>query len=76
MVLGANERDELAYALTESDFDAVERDGFRAKWTVDDTAVTVENLDTGEITTYDAEDLVRAASDQEVHNARNPVDDA
>lgn len=67
---GQGDRDRLAHELTESDFDAVERDGFRAEWTREDTAVAVEDLETGETVVYDAEGLVRAASDREVRNAR------
>lgn len=67
---GEGDRDRLAYDLARTDFDAVERDGYRAEWTREDTAVSVADADTGETVVYDAEDLVRAASDREVRNAR------
>jgi hypothetical protein len=73
MALGDGDRDELAYELAQTDFDAVERDGLRAEWSADNTAVTVVALDSGEETVYNGEDLVRAASDTEVRNARNPT---
>lgn len=67
---GESDRDRLAYDLAQTDFDAVERDGYRAEWTREDTAVSVTDPETGETAVYDAEDLVRAASDREVRNAR------
>jgi hypothetical protein len=70
MSIGDDERDRLAHDLTETDFDAVERDGFRATWTEDDARVEVRDMDTDETVVYDAEDLVRATSDTEVRNAR------
>jgi len=72
MTLGADERDALAYDLVQTDFDAVERGGLRAVWTADNTSVVVEALDGDERREYSGDDLVRAASDQEVENARNP----
>jgi hypothetical protein len=72
MTMGADESDALAYDLVQTDFDAVERDGLRAAWTADNTTVVVAELDNGDRREYDGEDLVRAASDQEVQNARNP----
>ncbi|MFB6166240.1 MAG: hypothetical protein ABEJ31_13860 [Haloarculaceae archaeon] len=69
--MGADERDALAYDLVQSDFDAVERGGYRAAWTDDDTAVVVSSLVDDARRRYDAEDLVRAASDREVENARD-----
>jgi hypothetical protein len=73
MSLGTTDRDRLAYDLAQSDFDAVERDGYRAEWTADNTAVVVRDQATGDELVYDGEDLVRAASDQEVQNARNEL---
>lgn len=67
---GEDDRDRLAYDLARTDFDAVEREGYRPEWTREDTAVSVADLGTGEAVVYDAEDLVRAASDREVRNAR------
>jgi hypothetical protein len=71
MTLGENEADEIAYALAQTDFDAVERDGLRAAWSGDGTVVRVSELDDGDELEYDAEDLVRATSDREVSHARN-----
>jgi hypothetical protein len=70
--LGTDEFDRLAFDLVRSDpeFDAVERDGYRARWTDDDARVVVEAPDTGRTVAYSGEDLVIAASDQEVENAR------
>ena len=73
MTMGTDETDVLAYELVQTDFDAVERGGLRAAWTDDNTRVIVEDLDTGASQEYDGEDLVRAESDQEVENARNPA---
>jgi len=70
MSLGEDTRDALAYDLVQSDFDAVERDGYRAVWAADNTTVVVTDIDTGETERYKAEDLLRAASDREVRNAR------
>jgi hypothetical protein len=82
MSYGDDDADRLAYDLAHSEFDAVERGGLRAAWSEDGTRVTVEALD-GEETDatlagdasveYNAEDLVRAESDPEVRNARNPT---
>ncbi|WP_439027125.1 hypothetical protein [Haloarchaeobius sp. DT45] len=71
MTLGETEADVLAYELTQTDFDAVERGGYRAEWNVEGSAVRVTELGTDETVEYNAEDLVRATSDQEVENARN-----
>ena len=70
MSLGKDAPDALAYDLVQSDFDAVERDGYRAVWTADNTTVVVSDLDTGDARRYDAEGLLRAASDREVASAR------
>lgn len=70
MSLGEDPRDRLAYDLTETEFDAVERDGFRAEWTEDDRYVLVTAVEHDEEVVYEAEDLVRAASNKEVENAR------
>lgn len=73
MAHGDDERDRLAYALAQSDFDAVERGGVRAEWNEAGTAVEVRPVDReGRATIYDAEDLIRAESDREVRNARMP----
>lgn len=72
MALGKDLRDELAYALARTDFDAAERDGYRAAWTEDGTRVVVTDVETGEETAYNADDLVRAESDREVNDAREP----
>jgi hypothetical protein len=72
MVLGHNDTDELAYELAQTDFDAVERDGYRAEWTGDGTQVRVRDLETDDEIWYHAEDLVRAESDREVSDARMP----
>ncbi|WP_435358825.1 hypothetical protein [Haloarchaeobius sp. DFWS5] len=71
MPLGESDADTIAYELSQSDFDAVERGGLRAAWNVEGTEITVVELDGDESVTYNAEDLVRATSDQEVENARN-----
>ena len=63
--------DGLALELTETDFDAVERDGYRAMWTDADTHVAVTDLGTGDSVVYEAEDLVRATSGREVRQARS-----
>lgn len=70
MSLGMTDSDRLAHDLVKSDFDAVERDGYRAEWIDEDTRIEVSELETGDAVTYDADDLVRAASDREVENAR------
>jgi hypothetical protein len=62
--------DRLAGDLAETDFDAVERDGYRAAWTDDDATVVVRDLVTDETVTFDGEDLVRATSDRELRDAR------
>jgi hypothetical protein len=73
MTLGTDEQDELAYDLVRTDFDAVERNGYRAAWTPDNTTVVVADRQTGDKRRYDGEDLLRAASDTDVRNARNPT---
>ncbi|MFB6171204.1 MAG: hypothetical protein ABEJ23_01635 [Haloarculaceae archaeon] len=70
MSYGQDGADRLAYALTETEFDAVEQDGLRAEWTGDGTRVVVRPVDDGEEVRYSADDLVRATSDPEVNNAR------
>ncbi|SDM90982.1 hypothetical protein SAMN04487949_2815 [Halogranum gelatinilyticum] len=71
MSFGDDAPDRLAYDLAQSDFDAVERDGYRAEWGDDDSTVDVLALGGDERIVYDAEDLLRAESDTEVRNARN-----
>lgn len=71
MSLGDDTPDKLAYDLAQSDFDAVERDGYRAEWSDDDSAVEVFEVGAAERIAYNAEDLLRAESDTEVRNARN-----
>lgn len=73
MSFGDDAPDRLAYDLAQSDFDAVERDGYRAEWGDDDSTVDVVAVDgdNDERIVYDAEDLLRAESDTEVRNARN-----
>lgn len=70
MPLGMTEFDRAAFALVQSDFDAIEHDGVRAEWTDEGTHVTVTDLETGDTETYVADDLIRAASDRDVENAR------
>ena len=72
MPLGDELTDKLAYELVQTDFDAVERDGYRAAWTEEGTHVEVTNLETDETHVYNGEDLVRAESDREISNARQP----
>jgi hypothetical protein len=72
MSIGNDEFDRLAHALSETDFDAVERDGLRAEWTAEDTEVTVRDLEDDTRVVYNAEDLVRATSDRELNDAREP----
>jgi len=72
MSLGNDAFDQLAHALSETSFDAVERDGLRAEWTADGTEVTVRDLEEGTTVVYNAEDLVRATSDRELNDAREP----
>lgn len=72
MPLGYDDFDRLAAAIADTDFDAVERDGLRAEWTADGTEVTVRDLDSGEEVVYNADDLVRATSDRELNDAREP----
>ncbi|MEF8789870.1 MAG: hypothetical protein V5A61_07055 [Haloarculaceae archaeon] len=72
MSIGTDEFDRLAHALSETDFDAVERDGLRAEWTAEDTEVTVRDLEDDTRVVYNAEDLVRATSDRELNDAREP----
>lgn len=72
MSLGEDPFDRLAHGLSETDFDAVERDGLRAEWTDDDTEVVVRDLETDRRVVYNADDLVRATSDRELNDAREP----
>jgi hypothetical protein len=72
MTLGDDTFDRLAHDLSETDFDAVERDGLRAEWTADDTEVTVRALDGDDVVVYNADDIVRATSDRELSDAREP----
>lgn len=72
MTLGDDAFDKLAFALSETDFDAVERDGLRAAWSADGTEVRVSELDGDRTITYNGEDLLRATSDAELSNAREP----
>ena len=72
MALGNDEFDQLAHALTETEFDAIERDGLRAEWTADGTEVTVRELEGGMRVVYNADDLVIATSDRELNDAREP----
>lgn len=72
MTIGKDEADRLAAALVDTDFDAVEREGYRAAWTEGGEAVRVTELETGEELLFNGEDLVRAESDTEVRNARQP----
>jgi hypothetical protein len=72
MTIGKDEADRIAAALVATDFDAVERDGFRAAWLPEGDKVRVTDLDSDEEVLFDAEDLVRAESDTEVRNARDP----
>ena len=72
MALGDDDFDRLAHDLSETDFDAVERDGLRAEWTADGTEVTVSALDGDDVVVYNAEDIVRATSDRELSDAREP----
>ncbi len=76
MSLGMTEFDRAAFDLVQSDFDAIERDGFRAEWDEDGTHVEVVDLETGETETYVADDLFRAASDRDVENARTGAETA
>ncbi|SFK69802.1 hypothetical protein SAMN04487950_0646 [Halogranum rubrum] len=71
MSLGDDTPDKLAYDLAQTNFDAVERDGYRAEWSDDDSAVEVFEVGADERVAYDAEDLLRAESDVEVRNARD-----
>ena len=72
MPLGDDEFDRLAHALTETEFDAIERDGLRAEWTADGTEVAVRDLEGGTEVVYNADDLVIATSDRELNDAREP----
>jgi hypothetical protein len=72
MGLGDNEFDRLAHDLSETDFDAVERAGLRAEWTPEDDAIVVRSLDAEEGVAYNGEDIVRATSDRELRDAREP----
>lgn len=74
MSFGDDPADRLAYDLSESSFDAVERDGLRAEWVDEGRHIAVTDPETDEPVLYDAEDLVRATSDTEVRNAREPED--
>jgi hypothetical protein len=67
-----DDADQLAAALSDTTFDAVERDGLRAEWVGEGHQILVRSLDGEEEIHYDAEDLVRAASDTEMRNARVP----
>jgi hypothetical protein len=67
-----DEFDDLAAALVETDFDAVERGGYRAAWVDEGQRVEVTAIEGGRTVRYNAEDLVRATSDREVNNAREP----
>jgi hypothetical protein len=70
-----DEYDELASALVETDFDAVERSGLRAEWSEEGDRVQVQALDDDDETVvYNPDDLVRASSDREVRDAREPED--
>jgi hypothetical protein len=70
MTMGNDDCDALAYDLAQTDFEAAERDGLRAEWTEGNSRIEVSGLDGDQVVVYDAEDLVRAASDREVSNAR------
>lgn len=72
MALGNDEFDRLAHQLSETDFDAVEREGLRAEWVAEGTTVVVNELEGEGEVRYNAEDLVRATSDQELRDAREP----
>lgn len=72
MPLGNDAFDRLAHALSETEFDAIERDGLRAEWTADGTEVTVRDLEEGTEVVYNADDLVIATSDRELNDAREP----
>lgn len=72
MTLGDDQFDRLAFALIETGCDAVERDGLRAEWTADGTEVTVEELNSEREIVYNADDLIRATSDRELNDAREP----
>ncbi|MFB6102341.1 MAG: hypothetical protein ABEJ73_07215 [Haloplanus sp.] len=72
MELGDNEFDRLAHDLSETGFDAVERGGLRAEWTADGTEITVHDLEEGTSVVYNGEDIVRATSDRELRDAREP----
>jgi hypothetical protein len=72
MSYGETAPDALAYDLAQSTFDAAERDGYRAEWSDDATFVVVTGLEDDTEVQYNADDLVRAASDPEVRNAREP----
>lgn len=72
MAFGDDPADRLADDLSESSFDAVERDGLRAEWVDEGRRIAVTDPATEEPILYDAEDLVRATSDTEVRNAREP----
>ena len=72
MPLGDHITDKIAYELVQTDFEAVESSGFRAEWDEEGTEVIVTNLESGASRRYNGEDLVRAESDREVSNARQP----
>lgn len=74
MSFGDDPADRLAYDLSESSFDAVERDGLRAEWVEEGRTIVVTDPNAEEPIRYDAEDLVRATSDTEVRNAREPAE--
>lgn len=67
-----DEADALALDLSDTTFDAVERDGLRAEWVDEGRQIVVESLDGERTIRYDAEDLVRATSATEARNARVP----
>lgn len=70
MSLGEDEADRLAVELSDTTFDAVERDGLRAEWVDEGHQIRVVSLTGDDERRYYSEDLVRAASDTEVRNAR------
>lgn len=76
MSLGMTEFDRVAFDLVQSDFDAIERDGFRAEWDDEGTHIEVVDLETGDTEKYVGDDLIRAASDRDVENARTGAEDA
>lgn len=71
MALG-EDADQLAVELSDTNFDAIERDGLRAEWVGEGHQIRVTSLSEEEAILYDSEDLVRAASETEARNARVP----